>query len=101
MICTEVTYERKRNYNTIIDLPILKADKGVNEAGTFHLICRECDGKIFQDYEEPLNYEDMPTIKMLAQIDMKNNLKFISKRLMEKELYDLMYERIIVKIGKF
>ena len=26
--------------NTIIDLPILKADKGVNEAGTFHLICR-------------------------------------------------------------
>lgn len=80
--------------NTIIDLPILKADKGVNEAGTFHLICRECDGKIFQDYEEPLNYEDMPTIKMLAQIDMKNNLKFISKRLMEKELYDLMYERM-------
>ena len=66
--------------NTIIDLPILKADKGVNEAGTFHLICRECDGKIFQDYEEPLNYEDMPTIKMLAQVDMKNNLKFISKR---------------------
>lgn len=80
--------------NTIIDLPILKADKGVNEAGTFHLICRECDGKIFQDYEEPLNYEDMPTIKMLAQVDMKNNLKFISKRLMEKELYDLMYERM-------
>ena len=36
----------------------------------------------------------MPTIKMLAQIDMKNNLKFISKRLMEKELYDLMYERM-------
>lgn len=36
----------------------------------------------------------MPTIKMLAQVDMKNNLKFISKRLMEKELYDLMYERM-------
>ena len=84
--------------NTIIDLPVFKIDKGVNEAGTFHLICRECDGKIFQDYEEPLNYENIPTIKMLAQIDMKNNLKFISKRLMEKEMYDLMQDRMKINI---
>ena len=35
--------------NTILDLPLLKDDNGVNEAGTFHLICRDCDSKVFQD----------------------------------------------------
>ena len=37
--------------NTILNIPLLKDDKGINEAGTFHLICRDCDSKIFQDYE--------------------------------------------------
>lgn len=80
--------------NSILDLPTLKNDKGVNESGTFHLICKECDSKIFQAYENPDNYNKIPTIKMLAQIDMKNNLKNINKRLMEIEMYKLMGERI-------
>lgn len=80
--------------NSILDLPSLKEDKGVNESGTFHLICRDCDSKIFQEYENPDNYENIPSVKMLAQIDMKNNLKSISKRLMELEMYSLMGERI-------
>ena len=50
--------------NTILDLPLLKDDNGVNEAGTFHLICRDCDSKVFQDYENPDNYKDIPSIKM-------------------------------------
>lgn len=45
--------------NTILDLPLLKDDNGVNEAGTFHLICRDCDSKVFQDYENPDNYKRM------------------------------------------
>lgn len=80
--------------NSILDLPSLKDDKGVNESGTFHLICRDCDSKIFQEYENPDNYENIPTVKMLAQIDMKNNLKNISKRLMEIEMYSLMGKQI-------
>ena len=80
--------------NSILDSPLLKNDKGVNESGTFHLICRECDSKIFQVYENPDNYDKIPTTKMLAQINMKNNLKNISKRLMEPEMYQLMGERI-------
>lgn len=82
--------------NTIMELPVIKDEKGINEAGVFHLICRDCDSKIFKDYENPENYNDVPTIKMLAQIDMKNNLKNISKRLMEIELYKLMGERLSV-----
>lgn len=82
--------------NTIVDLPLMKSAKGVNEAGTFNLICRECDSKIFQEYENPDNYVELPSIKMLAQIDMKNNLKNISKRLIETELYDIMSENTAV-----
>lgn len=74
--------------NTILDIPVMKDDKGVNEAGTFHLICPDCDSKVFQDYETPENYNEIPSTKMLAQIHMKNNLKNISKRLMEIEMYD-------------
>ena len=76
--------------NSILEMPLLKDIKGVNEAGTFHLICKNCDNTIFQDYENPDNYENLPSIKMLAQIDMKNNLKNISKRLTEKELYNIV-----------
>ena len=80
--------------NSIIELPLLKGEKGVNEAGTFHLICRKCDGEIFQDYENPDNYEEIPTMKMLAEIHMKNSLKNISKRLIEIEMYGIMQDRL-------
>ena len=73
--------------NALISIPLLDSDKGVNESGTFRLICRECDSKIFSDYENPDNYENNPTSKMLAQIAMKNYLKNISKRLFELSLF--------------
>lgn len=76
--------------NTMIDIPFLKKDKGVKEAGIFNIICRECDSKIFQDYENESNYDNNPTTKMLAQIAMKNNLKLISKREFEDAFYDEM-----------
>lgn len=76
--------------NAILELPLLKEDKGINESGTFHLICRDCDSKVFSDYENPDNYNNKLTTKMLAQMEIKNNLKNISKRLIELHLYDLM-----------
>jgi hypothetical protein len=76
--------------NALIDFPLLDDKKGVKEAGTFHLICRDCDSKIFADYENPYNYKDIPSQKMIAQIALKNNLRFISTRLLEKEMYKKM-----------
>lgn len=75
--------------NAILGLPTMgvsigKEFQGIGEAGTFRIICRECDSKIFQEYENPDNYKDTPpTQKMLAEIAMKNYLKFISKRKLE------------------
>jgi len=76
--------------NKLNNIPFIDYEKGVNKSGTFQLICRECDGKIFQEYENPDNYNKEPTPKMLAQIAMKNNLKKISKRLNEYYLYDIV-----------
>ena len=78
--------------NTLIDTAILDYEKGVKNAGTFQLICRECDSKIFQQYEDPNNYENEPSPRMLAQIAMKNYLRHISKRLNEYAIYDIAHE---------
>lgn len=65
------------NANTLIDLPFMRSEQGVNEAGTFQLICRACDSKIFQQYEDPTAYQAKPTGQMLAQIAMKDYLQMI------------------------
>ena len=80
-------------YNAILGLPSMgvaagKEEPGIGEAGTFQIICRECDSTVFQDYENPANYyrSAQPTGKMLAEIAMKDYLKFIYKRKVELEM---------------
>lgn len=75
------------------EIPTMGDDTGLNSAGTFRLICRECDSSIFQKYENPNAYSKQPTEQMLAQIAMKNELHMISKRKHEIELYNLMEQR--------
>lgn len=79
--------------NVLVDNPLIDKEKGVEEAGTFHLICNDCDSKIFSDYENPSNYTNSPTPKMIAQIALKDNLKYISKRLFEIELFNIASEK--------
>ncbi|MFL0435529.1 hypothetical protein [Bacillus pumilus] len=76
------------NNHKLINMPLLDDDIGVNKTGTFQLICRDCDSKIFSEYENPDNYEVTPTSKMIAQIAMKNYLKSISKRKLEIEIFN-------------
>ncbi|MDO5413963.1 MAG: hypothetical protein Q4F78_00735 [Bacillota bacterium] len=83
--------------NSLIDFPALEYEKGVKKAGTFQLICRDCDNKLFSDYENPDNYSQEPTAKMIAQIALKNYLKAISKRKIELELSDAT--RSVLGIG--
>lgn len=80
--------------NSILELPEMgvtagKRELGVNESGTFNLICRECDNEIFQEYENPDNYKKgiEPSSKMVAQIALKNYLKVIHKRKTEIEIF--------------
>lgn len=74
-------------FNSMLNLPLLNEDKGIGEAGTFKLICSECDGRIFQDYEELSKLESQPTERMLEEIALKNVLMMLNKRYFEIELY--------------
>lgn len=77
--------------NSIIEFPFyFKEDSGVGNAGTFHIICEDCDNTIFQEYESPDAYNDKPSHKILAAIALKSNLKYIYKRKVEIEQYKLM-----------
>ncbi|MCM3257305.1 hypothetical protein M3664_05830 [Paenibacillus lautus] len=71
----------------LIDSVMFDKPKGINEAGTFKIICNDCDSKVFKDYENPENYFKEPNDKMLSQMAMKNYLKNISKRELENALY--------------
>ena len=75
-------------------IPLFGAEDSVSNAGTFHIICNECDQRFFVDYENPQNYEKtILSDKMMAQIVAKDSLLMISKRLKEMELYKLTTER--------
>ena len=43
------------------DVGVVDLEGGVNNSGTFNNICRECDKKFFQDYENPNNIIQPPT----------------------------------------
>lgn len=74
-------------------LPLQDREFGVKEAGTFQIICNDCDSKVFQEYETPEIYSSPPSGRVLAQICMKNYLQMISKRRNEIELYKLEAEQ--------
>lgn len=76
----------------IYDYPILKEADGIERAGTFHLICTQCDNTAFSDYEDPNNYDENPNQRMLAQIAIKNLLKLMDKRRTEIEYYQMFCE---------
>jgi len=72
--------------------PLHEKSLGVNQTGTFKLICDTCDNESFQDYENPCSYSKNPTNKMISQITLKNYLLMIYKRLVERELFTLVGE---------
>lgn len=75
------------------EIPTLGKSIGIGNAGTFHLICSNCDNTRFQKYEDPVAYDKAPDNVMLAQIALKNYLRLISKRHEEYQLYELAKKR--------
>lgn len=66
---------------------------GVGKAGTFFLICQNCDNTRFQQYESPDAYNVIPPDQILAQIALKNYVQMLSKRNEEGALYSLLGKR--------
>ena len=76
--------------NAVVRLQFMDIEKGINNSGTFHFICKNCDGTLFQDYENPLTLSKYPSDKMLAEIALKNMILLLSRRNEEKALYDIL-----------
>jgi len=68
-------------------------DIGINSAGTFHIICKNCDNESFQEYEDQNAYLNAPTNKMLAQMALKNYLLLIDKKINNQEVYNLLSKK--------
>ncbi len=77
-----------QNFNSMVEIPLIDSDEGIKKAGTFKLLCKNCDGTIFQDYENLEALGQIPTETMLEEIALKNILMVINKRSIEIPLYD-------------
>lgn len=74
--------------NGLMGADIIDIEKGVNNSGTFQFICQECDGTLFQTYENMDNIKrEMLSDKLLAEIALKDVLLMLSKRNVEREIY--------------
>ena len=88
--CLEnIAWNGKLNsFNTLMDSELLSKDSGLNNAATFHIICKPCDNSVFQDYEKAEVYDTAPSETALNQIVLKNSLRDIYKHEMEIELFE-------------
>lgn len=77
-------------FNAMLKNPMIKEDKGIAEAGTFKLLCNDCDGIIFQHYEDLDKLSQRANESIMEEIALKNVLMMLNKRYIEIELYNNM-----------
>lgn len=84
-----------KSSNGLVKISAVDNEKGVNEAGTFRLICKKCDDKVFKDYETFEKYTDkIPSDKFLHEIALKNYLKFYHKKAVEAKAFPKASENL-------
>lgn len=76
--------------NNYFKVPLSTSSKGVNNSGTFKRVCKECDNKLFKNYENEEQLLIPPRKRIMTQIDLKNNLRMYDKRLNELALYEIL-----------
>lgn len=77
-----------KSHGDLVFSPLDKGYKGVKQAGTFRIICRECDSIMFQNYECENNYSNINMIKtLLSEIALKTTLRVTFKRIHEMGIF--------------
>lgn len=76
--------------NAMVGAPFIDIEKGINNSGTFHFICKECDSKRFQRYENIDSLKVKPDKYILAEIALKNTLLQLSKRQYEIKQHEVL-----------
>ncbi len=78
------------HYGIFEEMKVIDGESGIKNTGIFKLICRECDSKVFQDYENIENIISKPTNKMMAEIGIKNVLNLIYEERYCNKFYEQM-----------
>ena len=72
----------------ILGVPKLGQLQGVQKAGTFRLLCSDCDNNVFSDYENSIESKIKPSGRILAEIALKTYLKELNKKFLEIPEFD-------------
>lgn len=59
----------------------LDNEAGIKNGGVFKRICTHCENTLFRDYESEAALSNELSNRMMAQIDLKNRLKLMDKKL--------------------
>lgn len=82
----------------------IQTKKGVKNAFTFRLICRDCDKKQFSNYENPdaiLNFETLPNDKknsVLIEMALKTHLAHIYSKVKSLKFREAVYHEELQRI---
>lgn len=91
MILRRIAEDGKVLYsNASVDLELMDKEGGLNNTGTFYLICQDCDNHYFADYEDPSRITERPDDLLLAQIALKSTLLELYRRMVEIELFNMI-----------
>ncbi|MBE6100875.1 MAG: hypothetical protein E7200_02045 [Selenomonas ruminantium] len=83
---------RLNYWNMLQNTNLAKEKKGVNEAETFKLLCRKCDGSLFQEYESEKAYDEGISQKIMLEIALKSHLNEYAKKTYHLALCETMKE---------
>ena len=80
----------------LFDVGGIKKTTGINNAYTFRLICRKCDGKYFRHYEDPnnlINFDTLPENDrkvIFCEMALKAHLSHISMKYRNLVMLDMV-----------
>ena len=81
------------NAQSVIGWEKLDIKDRINNSGTFHLICKECDNSYFKTYENKEKLFNKPTDLVMAEIALKNSLYQLEDTRTEIEYYHIMQRK--------
>jgi len=88
------------------DVGGVKKTTGINDAYTFRLICRKCDGKYFKHYENPdnlINFDMLPENDkkiMLCEMALKTHLSHLNMKYRELVMLDMVNQGKVVEMER-
>ena len=88
------------------DVGGVKKTTGINDAYTFGLICRKCDGKYFKHYENPdnlVNFDMLPENDkkiMLCEMALKTHLSHLYMKYRKLVMLDMVYQGKVAEMER-